>query len=206
MPANGFRRAGGRRFAGHGLGLAVVERIVRGLGGRSEFKSEPGRGTTFRILLPCARQTAAPLQLVKIPSPDTTCSEDQNVLIVEDEELLRLAVAKMLRSSGLSVIQAGDGTQAIDRIREHGQQIGLVLLDITLPGASSRDVLTAARERRPDMKIILTSAYGQKTVDETFHDMGVDAFIRKPYQLADLVTLVRKLVSEPIASARVSTC
>ena len=125
--------------------------------------------------------------------------------MVEDEEPLRLAVVKMLRRNGLSVIEAEDGTAALARLREPGDHIGLVLLDITLPGAPSREVFAEARRRRPDMKVVLTSAYGQKTVDESFPGMEIDAFIRKPYQLAELISLIRKLAStESAASAKAS--
>jgi CheY-like chemotaxis protein len=186
---------------GHGLGLAVVARIVRGLGGASQFESEPGRGTTFRILLPSVRDMAPVPRPANASPAHGTIDPARIVLVVEDEEPLRLAVAKMLRRNGVSVMEAEDGTAALGRLREHGDQIGLVLLDITLPGAPSREVFAEARRRRPDMKVILTSAYGQKTVDETFQGMEIDAFIRKPYQLGELVSLVRNLVSTESAAA-----
>jgi CheY-like chemotaxis protein len=190
------------KLTGHGLGLAVVERIVRGLGGVSQFESEPGRGTTFRILLPSVHETAASPRPASVAPVHGELSRASVVLVVEDEEPLRLAVTKMLRRNGLSIVEAADGTTALNEIREHGDEIGLVLLDITLPGAPSREVFAEARRRRPDMKVILTSAYGQKTVDESFGGMEIDAFIRKPYQLGELVGLVRNLVSTESAAAR----
>jgi CheY-like chemotaxis protein len=71
----------------------------------------------------------------------------------------------------------------------------VVLLDITLPGLSSREVFAEARRLRPDIKVIVTSAYGPKKADESFPGMRMDAFLRKPYRLADLVTLVGSFVS-----------
>jgi two-component system cell cycle sensor histidine kinase/response regulator CckA len=118
------------------------------------------------------------------------------VLLVEDEALMRLAVAKVLRKNSIPVMEAADGTAALTLIREHSHRIAVVLLDITLPGAPSSIVFAEARRLSPDVKVILTSAYGRMKADEFFPGMEIDAFIRKPYQLADLVSLVRTFLSK----------
>jgi CheY-like chemotaxis protein len=183
------------KSAGHGLGLAVVQGIVRGLGGAIHLESEPGRGTKFRILLPAAEKMAPPAR----PASAAPVAEDLNhsamILVVEDEAPLRLAVTKFLRMKGLSVIEAADGTVALNLVREHKDEIALVLLDITLPGAPSHDVYAEACRTRPDMRVIVTSAYGQNMVDASFPGLKVDSFIRKPYQLADLADMVRKALA-----------
>jgi CheY-like chemotaxis protein len=92
-------------------------------------------------------------------------------------------------------MEAEDGCAAVDLIREHQDAIAVVLLDITLPGTPSREVFAEARRLRPDMKVIVTSAYGQNVVDASFPGLRVDHFIRKPYQLANLVSLLRNVVS-----------
>ena len=183
------------KSTGHGLGLAVVQRIVQGLGGAVQLETEPGRGATFRILLPSSHETAPSVS----PAGASRASEEMNragiVLVVEDEAPLRLAVARFLRRNALSVMEAADGTAALSLLREHNDAITAVLLDITLPGAPSHEVLAEARRLRPDIKVIVTSAYGPQKVDEFFPGMKIDAFIRKPYLMADLVTLVRGLIS-----------
>ena len=118
------------------------------------------------------------------------------VLVVEDEAPLRLAVTRFLRMKGLSVIEAADGTAALNLVREHKDAIDLVLLDITLPGASSHDVYAEACRSRPDMRVIVTSAYGQNMVDASFPGLKVDSFIRKPYQLAELADMVYKVLAD----------
>ena len=112
------------------------------------------------------------------------------LLIVEDEETLRLAVSKALRRRGVSVIEASNGSEAMHVLGTHMDQIDGVLLDVTLPGTSSRDVLYKIQEMRPDLKVIVTSAYSKETVDTFFSGLRIDHFIRKPFQLGDLTRLL----------------
>jgi len=183
------------KAAGHGLGLAVVQRIVQGLGGSIQLDAEPGRNTTFRILLPAADHVVLPEREASGPPASVELDRPAIILLVEDEAVLRLAVARVLRKNGFGVIEAADGTQALALVREHKDEIGVVLLDITLPGASSRDVLAEVRQVRPDARVIVTSAYGQNMVDATFPGMEIDSFLRKPYHISELVSLVRSLLS-----------
>ena len=180
------------KSAGHGLGLAVVDGIVRGLGGAISLTSQPEMGTTFQILLPCAETPAA---LTHSPNSDTgkltRPSQDVTVLVVEDEGLLRQAVAKMLRKAGLFVIEASDGSAALTSIRMHNGPVDVLLLDITLPGAPSREVFEEATRLRPEMKIIITSAHTEDVATALLGVRG-EYFIRKPFALRDLISLIRK--------------
>jgi len=176
---------------GHGLGLAVVSGIVRGLGGAIHIESEAGKGTTFQVFLPCADGTAA-----ATPEPrdgSTRADRAATALVVEDEDSLREAAAKMLRRSGLSVLEAADGTAAIAAIRGDAD-IDVLLLDVTLPGTPSREVLAEAKVLRPDMPVIVTSAYGRDFAATSLQG-DVERFIRKPYSLHDLVGLIRQTLS-----------
>jgi DNA-binding NtrC family response regulator len=92
-----------------------------------------------------------------------------------------------LRKRGFSVIEASEGSIALDLIHAHKDEIDVVLLDVTLPGASSREVFEEAFRIRPDMKVIVTSAYGEEVVDAHYSGLRVNHFIRKPFQLDDLV-------------------
>jgi two-component system cell cycle sensor histidine kinase/response regulator CckA len=178
---------------GHGLGLAVVSGIVRGLAGAIHLASEPGKGTTVWIVLPCAEDMANASPSPNSHSESTHANHAATALIVEDEDSLRRAAAKMLRNSGLSVLEAADGTTAIAAIRGDNA-IDLLLLDVTLPGAPSREVLAEAKRLRPAMRVIVTSAYGE-VFAATSLQADVERFIRKPYSLRDLVGLVRQTLS-----------
>jgi DNA-binding response OmpR family regulator len=94
------------------------------------------------------------------------------------------------------VIEASDGSAAMDLLRTHIDDLDVILLDVTLPGISSRQIFEEAQRIRPNLKVILSSAYGKETVDATFTGMRVDHFIRKPFQLGDLVSLLQDVLSE----------
>jgi len=185
------------KSAGRGLGLAVVEGIVRGLGGSIQLLSVLGKGTTFRILLPFA-ETGDPATndaVLGIKEP-TGPSQPRTVLLVEDESPLRLAVGEMLRRRGFKVFEAADGLSAISLLRANVGNIDLIFLDLTIPGASSREVVEEAAQVRPDIRVILTSAYSQEMVTSMVRAPQIRSFIRKPFQLGDLVKTLENVLSE----------
>ena len=182
------------KSAGRGLGLAVVDGIVRGLGGAIRVTSEISKGTAFQILLPCTET----LDGVSSPTMSSTLEEFPGpsgsavILIVEDEEVLRQAVTRMLRMNGFEVLEAADGSSAINLLRAAVDRIEVILLDMTLPGASSAEVVAEAGRTRPDVRVILTSAYSQEMLTAPFSSSQVRGFIRKPFQLADLLNTLRR--------------
>ena len=115
--------------------------------------------------------------------------------MVEDEETLRLAVSKALRKSGFSVMEAGDGSGAMEMLRAHRDEIDVVLLDVTLPGITSQEVFKETQTIRPDLKVIVTSAYSKETVDASFAGLAVEQFIRKLFQLGDIARLLADVMS-----------
>jgi two-component system cell cycle sensor histidine kinase/response regulator CckA len=184
------------KFAGRGLGLAVVQGIVKAHEGTITLASVPGKGTSFRIHFPCAGMPAAaeqnaPLPNTAAPLPGTAGT----VLMVEDEETLRMSVSKMLRRAGFSVIEAADGSTAIDLFRSYKDDVDVVLLDMTIPGASSQEVMLQARRIRPGIKIILTTAYSREMVALSPDGPQIDGFIRKPFQVGEVVRLLRDTLS-----------
>ena len=117
------------------------------------------------------------------------------ILLVEDEETLLQAVSKMFRKKGYSVLEAANGNLAVDLLRHYKGDIALIILDVNLPGLSSRDVFDEARRIESRMPVILTSAFSQNVTDSSFAGAKIDRFIPKPYRLANLVQLVQNVLS-----------
>jgi PAS domain S-box-containing protein len=177
---------------GRGLGLGVVQGIVRNLGGGIRIASEAGKGTTVRVWLPCAEAMAGEAIEPVARGGPVRLSRKLTVLVVEDEAPLRQAVATILSREGFEVLEASNGSAAIELIRANGEQIDLVLLDVTIPGASSQEVVVEAAKARPDIKLILTSAYSLEMVTDRINPPIVHDFIRKPFRLLDLVRVLHK--------------
>jgi DNA-binding NtrC family response regulator len=119
-------------------------------------------------------------------------SQNGVVLVVEDEGDLRQPVVKMLRKTGFEVFEAGDGTAAIDLLHSVGSKIDVILLDMTLPGASSCEIVAEATTAKPTIKVILTSAYSQQMLASAMSAPQIQGFIRKPFQLGDLLKTLRR--------------
>ncbi len=181
------------KSAGHGLGLAVVHGIVRGFGGEIRVASDPGRGSTFQVFLPCT-DTRAGVTIERISGAGEPARPSQafTVLVVEDEDSLRHAVVKMLRKTGFEVLEAATGPAAIDLLRANGGKIDVILLDMTIPGASSHEVVAEAAQARTDIAVILTSAYSREMLTPAVSASQIRGFIRKPFQFGDLVTTLQK--------------
>jgi PAS domain S-box-containing protein len=178
------------KLPGRGLGLAVVEKILREHGSPMRVKSSPGAGTTIQIWFPTQGKKLPPSPVVRVAAPRTG-----TVLVVEDEDLLRLAVAKALRKKGFVVLEACDGPAALDLIRSDGAKIDVILLDLMLRGMSSREFFEEARRSHPAMKAILTSAYGEDTALAAFSGVPIERFLRKPFHLAELVKSLQDSLS-----------
>jgi two-component system, cell cycle sensor histidine kinase and response regulator CckA len=185
------------KFAGRGLGLAVVQGVVRAHGGAIRLMSAPGEGTTFQVFLPCAPQRTAEIRdaisSAGVERSHARVGRVGTILVVDDEQILRLAVSKALRKIGFSVMEACDGSAAINLIRAHKDEIDIVLLDVTLPGTPSREVFEMTERTWPEPRVIVTSAYSKETVDASFAGHRVDHFIRKPFQLGELCACLETL-------------
>lgn len=184
---------------GRGVGLAIVRNITEKYGGGICVTSAPGHGTCFTVLLPCGGAQAEMADTEWRVSAAGS-GEGKTVLIVDDEEGLRLAVSQLLRREGFRVIEARDGHSAVELLRTRAQIIDTILLDVTIPGMASEAVAEEAARVRPDVRIILTSAYSRGSAAPAYKVPQVRGFLRKPYQIGELVRLLCEEVHASSAS------
>jgi DNA-binding NtrC family response regulator len=119
---------------------------------------------------------------------------EENIRISEGDHLIRQAASKMLRKKDYFVVEASDGTAALDLIRAHNERIDALLLDVTLAGASSREVFEEPRRLKPGMPVIVTSANSKEMAAASLA-CRVERFIRKPFGLDDLIGLIHLSMS-----------
>ncbi|HET6487737.1 MAG TPA: PAS domain S-box protein [Spirochaetia bacterium] len=180
------------KFTGRGLGLAAVMGIVRGHGGAIRVHSEPGKGTSFRLLFPSF--VGAPTSLVR---PDRSCQEWQGqgtLLLVDDEAGIRAVGRQMLGYLGFCVLTAADGRQALETLQAHRADITCVILDLTMPSMDGEETFREMRRLAPDLKVILSSGYNEQTVIQRWVGDGLAGFIQKPYELSTLERTLRSIL------------
>jgi PAS domain S-box-containing protein len=185
------------KFAGRGMGLAVVKGVVHSHDGAINVVSAPGRGSRFEILLPCSSEPAKEgHDKAGFSAAGEVVSSSGAVLIVEDEHTLRAAVSRMLRRKGFTVFEAADGDAGASLFRDKAPQIDVVLLDLTLPGLSGGELLRELRRLQPDVTVIVTSAYSREQAQTTLGAQPPSLYIRKPYQVKELTDMLRESIRD----------
>ncbi|MDR3581366.1 MAG: response regulator [Oryzomonas sp.] len=179
------------KFTGRGLGLSAVIGIVRGHRGAIKVYSEPGKGTSFKILLPAVEVTSERCREKKSDLFQDVRGSG-TVLVVDDEETVRTVAKMLIMQFGYKVLTAEDGLDALKIYQENMNEISVVILDMTMPHMDGSEAYTELRRINPDIKVILTSGYNESDSINRFTGKGLVGFIQKPYRPMELAALLKE--------------
>lgn len=178
------------KFTGRGLGLAVVLGVIRGHRGALKVYSEPGHGTTFRVLFPISETDVLNTQL----PAQAAWQSSGLILVVDDDETVRTVTTSAVQRMGFTVLAAQNGVEAVEAFRQHRNDIRVVIMDLTMPSMSGEEAFRQIRAIRPDADVIIMSGYNEAETSERFAGRGVAAFLQKPYEVPRLREIVREIV------------
>ncbi|MGB3391197.1 MAG: response regulator, partial [Pseudaminobacter sp.] len=194
---------------GTGLVLSMVYGIIKQTGGFIFCESEPGKGTVFRILLPRHASEAQPVKAdqqlngagtevpaAKVPEDVRDLSGSATVLLVEDEDAVRMGGMRALTSRGYTVHEASSGVEALEVYHELEGRVDVVVSDVVMPEMDGPTLLGELRKLQPDIKFIFVSGYAE---DAFARNLPADAqfgFLPKPFSLKQLATVVKEVLEK----------
>ncbi|MCZ7650373.1 MAG: ATP-binding protein [Thermoanaerobaculia bacterium] len=192
MPAEVQRRVFDPFFTtkrtGRGLGMPSVLGIVRRHRGAIRLESEPGRGTTVRVLLPAGPREGRPQEVASggAAAAAGIAPAAGTVLVIDDDENVRPVTRMLLEQLGYGVLVAAGGREGLALFAAHRDRVACVLLDLSMPDLGGEATFRELRALDPAVRVVLASGYGAAEAREQFAGLGLAGFVRKPYGLAEL--------------------
>jgi len=176
----------------------MIYGIVKQHGGELSFYSELGLGSTFKIYWPATDQ---PIEAASPEGPRISSHGTETILLVEDDEKLRIIIRQMLLAQGYKVLEAGRGSDAVGLASKHDGPIDLLLTDVVMPQMSGPDLAEQLAALRPAIKVIFMSGYpGGVTSERGVFDSSA-CFLQKPFQMDTLARVLRQVLGPGTKSA-----
>jgi nitrogen-specific signal transduction histidine kinase/ActR/RegA family two-component response regulator len=183
------------KFTGRGLGLAAVIGILRSHRAAIKVYSEVGRGSTFRVLFPAV--DGSPDAIRAAGAPTVVWRGSGTILVVDDDEAVRNVAKRILERAGFRVLVAVDGIDGLAVFREHTSEIGVVLLDVTMPRMGGEETFRQLRQLAPEVRVVLSSGYSAQEATSHFAGKGLAGFVEKPFTPQELLERVRAVLEAP---------
>lgn len=177
------------KFVGRGLGLSAVYGIVKNHKGFITINSQPEKGTSVKVFFPLQPDPGTTVFTPRLHSPD----QKMTILLIEDEEAVRMVMKMMLERMGHQVLEAADGETAIGLVKSYGHEIHLALLDFFLPDMNGDLLYPLLTTARPEMETIVLSGYALTGPVQKILDAGARAFIQKPVTMVALSEQINQL-------------
>ena len=181
---------------GTGLGLSQVYAVARESGGSLDIESEVNRGTRVRLTLPMAPANAVPMAIPSAPVLDEPSEAAPtiaaNILIVDDDKLVRRFMTESLRTLGYQVHDVGDGAEALVLLDQH--RFDLLLADFAMPGMNGAEVAKAAQLKQPGLPVLIVSGYADSSA--VAEVLGTARQLRKPFDMAELGSAVAETLKK----------
>jgi two-component system cell cycle sensor histidine kinase/response regulator CckA len=180
---------------GTGLGLSNVFATVSQSGGAVSVYSEPGRGTTFRLYFPRARDASDAAGETRLRA---ALGGSETILVAEDDDQLRAVIRRMLGVLGYQCLEARNGDVALDLLKESSRDVHLLLTDLVMPGTDGRTLGAQARKLRPEMKVLVMSGYSGHSAIKGQVIEPNEPFIEKPFTLEKMSRAIRSAIGAPV--------
>jgi PAS domain S-box-containing protein len=186
---------------GTGLGLATVFGIVEQHQGLLEVRSKAGVGSTFRVLLPACHSESAVKEIPKVARTAPT-GGTETILVVEDENAVRMLLVRLLSRYGYRVLEAVSGVAALEVWREHKDEIALLLTDMVMPdGLTGLDLAERLRHERPSLGVVVSSGFSAELVTRGKDLEQSYCFLQKPYGPQQVAAVVRQALDQQKSAA-----